>query len=115
MGICTTVRELAAAVEKSKSVVLPKHCVQIDLLRRMQQFADARDLGDWEARFQSTVGECEDQSEVGLLIWEIFEFGRFNLYGAFRPLETNHEYEILKSFLSMHGVKVDANHNNEDW
>lgn len=115
MGICVTVKDLAEAIEKTKPVLLSNHGLQIDLLRQMQQYADAKDLGEWEARFQRTVDDEDDQTEVGSLLVALFEFARFNLYGAFRQVETNHEYETLKNLFSIHGVRIDAIHDNEDW
>jgi len=115
MGICATVKDLAEAIEKSKLDVHAQHRHQIEILSDMQRYADARDLGNWESTFQSTLDELDDQSEVGLLLWEIFELGRFNLYAAFNPVGTQYEYETLKKLLLQHGVRIDTVHSNDDW
>ena len=115
MGVTNTVKDLAEAVSLSKRFQDPRHKLQVEILQAMPQYAQIRDLGAWEAAFQKTLPEPDDLSEISLLLYAIFEFGQFNLYGKFQPVETIHQYALLREHLTKHGVQVQNNPSLGDW
>jgi hypothetical protein len=49
------------------------------------------------------------------LVEEVFEFGRFNVYGAFQAEETAHEFRRLVVRLSQHGVVLNEHQDVSEW
>lgn len=105
MGVCTTVKDFAEAVARVKGPLSTRHHLLVELLRLMPVYATRRDLGAWE-QDANTIPGHEDGSETEKLLWEIFEFGRFNLDTGFDVGGTARELTRLVELLHRHGVVV---------
>lgn len=115
MGICATVKELAKAVQSIAQDGNPNVQLSIEILSLMPLYAEARELGAWEQAYQAISSQEHNQSNVEMLLDAIFEFGRFNLYGAFRKEATNQEYRILVSKLEQHGIRPVHSPEIDNW
>ncbi len=104
MGVCNTVVLLTEALEKAKQPTLPRHRLLAQILKLMPLYNEIHDLAAWEAAYQGAMEEADDNSEIGLLLWEIFEFGRYNLYSAFDVEGTSECYDQLSSMFSENGI-----------
>ena len=107
MGVCKVVKELAGAVSLAKPDLQPRHRLQVELLRLMPLYLEVWDLSLWESAFQQTIDD-DDKSETALLLLEVFDFGRLNMYGAFQVEQTREAYAALRAYLLAHGVAVAA-------
>jgi hypothetical protein len=81
----------------------------------MPQYRDINDLVAWESAYQGALAERDDESEVGQLLWEVFDFGRLNMYGRFEPDRTAHAFAALSSWIAERGVSVPAPAGLADW
>ncbi len=115
MGICSTVASLAEAVSKAKAPLEPRHRLQVDILKLMPLYSEIWNLSPWEHAFQDVVKEPDDESETGLLLWEIFDFGRYNMYSAFDPAGTRDCYIALTDLLKEKGVALSGKHDIDSW
>ena len=100
VGVAETVKSLAEAVERAKLPTNPRHRICVELLRLMPKYRDIGDLSAWEAAYQGALEERDDESEVAQLLWEVFDFGRLNMYGKFEPELTAHA-GALKEHLAL--------------
>ena len=115
MGICSTVRDAVDAIAESRPSVLSALRQQVEVLRRMPEYAAGRDLGAWEGTFISLMDDRTIDSELGGLLWDVFEFGRFNLYGRIKIAETETELSNLRRRLLARGVRFDARASVDEW
>ena len=104
MGVCETVQVLAEAVALAKQPVEARYRLLIEILRLMPLYRDIRDLSAWESAFQAALAPCEDESEMGNVLAELFDFGRHNRYGAFDQAGTLFCYASFARWLTEHGV-----------
>ena len=105
MGACATVANLAEALSASGELRTPRHKMLVDILKIMPQYYEMGDLSAWETAFQAALEEKDDESDLGNLIWEIFEFGRHNLYMAFDPDGTKICYHDLIPLFGAQGLE----------
>jgi hypothetical protein len=115
MGVCDTVSRLADAVETELKPKLPHHRNLLEILRRMPSYRDDEKLSDWESDFLKETPEDEDESAIGQITWEIFEFGRLNLYSAFDSAGTKEDYRWLCELLFSSGVKPPTHAGLSNW
>lgn len=115
MGICSTVRGATDAIAESHPSVLSTFRQQVEVLRRMPEYAAGHDLATWERTFVSLMDDRTIGSELGGLLWDVFEFGRFNLYSRIRVAETEAELSNLRGLLLAHGVRIDAHASVGEW
>jgi hypothetical protein len=115
MGICETVVTLANEFVKSKTLNTPHQKLQVELLRLMPLYKEINNLVAWERTFMAALPEPDDESDVGQLIYEIFSFGRYNMYGAFDKQGTYREFDWLVKQLARAGVIVPPHHDLDDW
>jgi hypothetical protein len=106
MGVCAVVKEFAEAVSYVKQPQEWRCKLAIELLRLMPLYAKVGDLSAWEAAFQNALQTVDTTKEVGKLLLAIFEFGRYNLYGAFNVEDTSRELSSLVDLLTRSGVYV---------
>ena len=106
MGVCEAVRELAEGIDQGLAPKDPRHRICVELLRLMPCYRDIRDLSAWESAYQGALDEKDDETTVGVLLYEIFEFGRGNMYGAFNHKQTLENFDVLSKQLEDHGVPV---------
>src|SRR5579884_2495519 len=103
MGVCETVKSLAEAVAKAKALEKPRHRLLVEILRLMPLYRDIGDLSAWESAIHGALGQ-DDESEVGQLLWEVFEFGTYNMYGAFDAEGTAEVFRHLSQWMAQRGV-----------
>ena len=115
MGVCETVKSIADTVARVKIPQEPRHLVLVELLRLMPQYRDMNGLVAWDSAFQGALEEQDDESEIGQILWEVFEFGRGNMYGAFDVPGTSRQFEWLSTWLSERGVPMPPPQGLTDW
>jgi hypothetical protein len=115
MGVAETVKELAESVAHAKMPTHPRHRLLVELLRLMPLYRDINGLCAWEAAFKGAMEWQDDESEVGQLLWDVFEFGGYNMYGAFDAEGTLQEFRGLASRLSERGVRVREPQGLDGW
>jgi hypothetical protein len=115
MGMADTVRSLAEAVAQVKSLTNPRHRICVELLRLMPEYLEIHRLDGWEEAYQDALEPIDDASETGVILWEVFEFGRLNMYGAFNPKLTVKEFARLSSWLTERGINVPTPGDLTDW
>ena len=115
MGICSTVRDATDAIAESRPSVLSTFRRQVEVLRRMPEYEAGHDLGAWERTFMSLMDDRTIDCELGGLLWDVFEFGRFNLYSSIQVAETEAELSNLRGRLLAHGVRFDARASVGEW
>jgi hypothetical protein len=106
VGVCETVKALAEAIAQAKAPQEARHRLMVEILRLMPLYRDIHDLTAWESAFQGALHGQDDDSEVGHLLWELFEFGRYNMYGAFDAPGTAKEFASLAKLLTRGDVPV---------
>lgn len=115
MGICSTVRDATDAIAECHPSVLSTFRDQVEVLRRMPEYAARRDLDTWERTFVSLMDDRPIDSELGELLWGVFEFGRFNLYSSIQGSQTETGLSNLSGLLLAHGVRFDARASVGEW
>ena len=114
-GCREIVKSLAEAVARAKEPEQPRHRLLVEILRLTPLYRDINGLCEWEDAFQNALEKEDDESEVGKILWELFDFGRYNMYAKFDTEGTAQAYESLCLWLSAHGVSVPASHGLADW
>jgi hypothetical protein len=109
--VSETVKALAEAVVEVHPVRLPLHRLILELLRLMPLYRDVDGLPDWETAIRDATAEREDYSEVGDLLWAVFEFAARALYPpqgyeVFDPAWTEAAFRSLGKALEGSGVKI---------
>jgi hypothetical protein len=115
MGVCSAVREAALAIDAAFGDDDPRVRPAAHALASMPDWLKQRRLDLWEAHFQELVPVTTDQSLPMSLLDEVFEFGRFNLYGAFQAEKTVKEFRKLVVRLSEYGVTLDEQQSVSEW
>ena len=115
MGVCETVRSIAESVSQVKMPQESRHQILVQILRLMPQYREIRDLVAWESAFQGALEEQDDESEIGQILWEVFEFGRFNMYAKFDVPGTSQQFEWLSTLLNERGVPMPPPEGLEEW
>jgi hypothetical protein len=105
MGVADVVRTVAKAVARATNPTDPRHRIGAQILRLMPDYRDAHALVAWESAFQGSVA-ATDESEVGRLLYAVFDFGRLNMYGQFSGPLTVQEFAKLSDWLAERGVVV---------
>jgi hypothetical protein len=93
----------------------PRHLILVEILRLMPEYRDINHLVAWESAFQGVLEDQDDESEIGQILWEVFDFGRFNMYGAFDAPRTSQQFEWLSNWLSARGVPMPPPQGLADW
>ena len=119
MGLCDTVKILADLLLKKVPKERLKLRVAIAEIGDMPSYKERRDLSQWETECNSTFYDCAsndwfDQSDEArarddVLIYlaeELYEFGRFNLYGAYMKESTKREYQSLRTKFISAGIQI---------
>ena len=106
---------LGIAVARAKKPEQPRHRLLVEILRLTPLYRDISGLCEWEDAFQNALGKEDDESEVGQILWNVFDFGCYNMYAKFDAEGTAQAYESLCLWLSAHGVSVPASHGLADW
>ena len=106
MGVCKTVALLAKTVETIKLPINSRHKLLIQLLKLIPLYKEIRALDEWETACQGVLEDQDDTSEIGSLLWEVFEFGRYNLYAAFDATGTAACYNNLVKHFENHNIKI---------
>ena len=115
MGVAETVYLLTEAIERAKSPWHPRHRICLELLRLLPEYRDINKLPAWESAFQGALDSRDDESEIGQIPFEVFEFGRCNMYGEFDLDRTVYEFERLSSWLADRGIVVPAPEDLSQW
>lgn len=119
MGLCDTVKILADALLEKIPEERRKLRVAVAEIGDMSSYKEQRDLGQWETECNSTFYDCAsdpwfDQSEEAraredvhlFLADELYEFGRYNLYGAYMREQTKREYQALRTKFISAGIPI---------
>lgn len=115
MGVCVTVKSLAESVSTVKTPEDSRHRILVEILRLMPLYRDIFGLVAWESAFRGALAEEDDDSEVGQILYEVFDFGTFNMYGAFDADGTAQEFERVSAWLRQGGVPVLQPQGIADW
>jgi len=75
------------------------------LLKLIPLYKEIGALDEWETACQGVLEDQDDTSEIGSLLWEVFEFGRYNLYAAFDVIGTTACYNDLVNLFENHNIK----------
>ena len=105
MGVADVVRTVAKAVARVTNPTDPLHRIRLRILQLMPDYRDIHMLVAWESAFKG-AGPDTDQSEVGRLLQEVFDFGMFNMYGQFDGPGTVSAFRQLSDWLAGRGVVV---------
>ena len=103
MLVSHAVQAIADTIGASRRAILPHQQARIELLRLMPTYAEARDLGAWEAAYKD-VSSPESDTAFDLLLDAVFEFGEYNLYCAFDHTGTKQLYLRLARQLRDAGI-----------
>jgi hypothetical protein len=107
MGLCDTVAKLADAAERDLSPSEARHKLLLAILRLMPLYRDIVHLPEWETAFKGALTrDHDDESRIGKLIYDIFEFAGFNLYAAFDIEGTKIAYDARVKRLEDAGIRV---------
>ena len=93
----------------------PRHRLMGEILLQMPLYLEIRDLGSWEAAFQAVMPGDKDTSSTGVMLEEVFDFGRGSMYGAFDPASARVDYDWLRSRLAMYGVHLPLEADLSGW
>jgi hypothetical protein len=104
MGVSVAVREMANAVAAMFDDPTVRSVASV--LAEMPDWSQQRHLDVWEQRSQDALANVDTKEVPMNLLDEIFEFGAFNLYGAFDVAGTTRNYRQLIETLSKHSVAV---------
>jgi hypothetical protein len=104
MGVSVAVREMANAVAATFDDPTVRSVASV--LAEMPDWSQQRRLDVWEQRSQDALANVDTRAVPMNLLDEIFEFGAFNLYGAFDVAATTRNYRQLIETLSRHSVAV---------
>lgn len=115
MSVSHTVKQIAEAIGASGQVEEALHRLQIELLRLMPMYVAADLLVTWETAFQKTLSGPDDDAGVGLLLMEVFDFARCNMYGAFDLECTQRQYAMVHGLLARHGIVIADYADLTDW
>jgi hypothetical protein len=115
MGVCSAVCEAALAIDAAFGDDDPRVRPAAHALASMPDWLEQRRLDEWEAHVHEVVPVTTDQGLPMSLLNEVFEFGRFNLYGAFQAEKTVNEFRKLIVRLSEHGVTLDEHQSVSGW
>lgn len=92
----------------------PEQLVCLDAIATMPAWKTQRQLDEWENLCIDALSNFEDASlksydakhaSLTLLLDEVLEFGRFNLYSAYQQLQTEREYEKLLLLFNEHNIE----------
>jgi hypothetical protein len=114
MGVCSVVREAALAIDAAFGGDDARVKSATQALASMPHWSEQRRLDLWEEQVQEVVPVADQSSLPMRLVEEVFEFGRFNLYGAFQA-ETAQEFRRLVVRLSQHGVVLNEHQDVSEW
>ena len=103
MCVSITVQAIAEAIAASHAALTPSQQARVDVLRLMPPSTEIRDLGAWEAVYGEPPSS-EPDTPLDILLDEVFEFGRYNLYCKFDPVGTKRIYAGLAEQLRRAGV-----------
>jgi len=115
MGVCAAVREAALAINAAFADHDLASRPAARELASITDWFEQRRLDEWEARVQVVLPVTSDQSLPISLLNEVFEFGRFNLCGAFQAEKTAEEFRKLIVRLSEHGLMIDEHQSVSEW
>jgi hypothetical protein len=115
MGVCSVVREAALAIDGAFGGNDPRVRSATQALASMPYWSEQRRLDLWEEQVDEVVLVSDQSSLPMRLVEEVYEFGRFNLYGAFQAEETAQEFRRLAVRLSQHGIMLNEHHDVSDW
>lgn len=103
MLISTTVQMIAEAIAASRLTLSASQQARINVLRSLPSYTEAKDLGAWDEAYGQPPSS-EPNTTLDLLLDEVFEFGRYNLYCAFDSRGTKRVYLQLARQLRQIGV-----------
>jgi hypothetical protein len=115
MGVCSVVREAALAIDAAFGGDDPQVKSATQALAPMPHWSERRRLDLWEEHVEEVVPVADQSGLAMRLVEEVFEFGRFNLYGAFQAEETAQEFRRLVVRLSQHGVVLNEHQDVSEW
>ena len=115
MGVCSVVREAALAIDAAFGGDDPQVRSATQALASMPHWSEQRRLDLWEEHVEEVVPVTDQSSRPMRLVEEVFEFGRFNLYGAFQAEETAQAFRRLVVRLSQHGVMFNGHQDVWEW
>ena len=82
MSVSETVRTIAEILESHHVSTDGRDNLLLGILKLMPLYRDVKGLDLWESAFLKALDDL-NEANINPIIWELFEFGRFNLYGAF--------------------------------
>lgn len=115
MGVTETVAALAGSIAQVKALTNPRHRLLVEILRLMPLYSDVGDLTAWESAFQGVLEDQDDESEIGNLLWDIFVFGRMNMYVGFDARQTEIAFRYIAQEFERRGVPVTPQGSLDDW
>ena len=114
MGLCEVISEIALLVASQRAPLSEREAYLAFILQGMPYFRNIRRLDLWEAAYQEVAPDT-DASQTEHLFGELFELGRYNLYGAFSQDGIRRGYEELKEKFIACGVSVSHSGDILDW
>lgn len=114
MGVCAAVRGMALAIDAAFAESDARVTPAAEAVASMPEWLTKGRLDLWEKRVEQVLSEQHPDGSPLRLLDEVFEFGRFNLYGAFQAKETAEQFRRLIDRLSRHGLVLDE-HAVSDW
>jgi hypothetical protein len=115
MGVCETVEMAAQALVRAKVPQDARHRLLAEILRLMPLYRDANGLADWEMAFRGVLAEPDDESEIGELLYQVYEFGCENMYGNHNAQASLRAFARLSERFRQSGIVLDTHRGLDDW
>ncbi|VTU02212.1 unnamed protein product [Gemmataceae bacterium] len=105
MGVADVVRTVAKAVARVTNPTDPLDRIRLRILQLMPDYRDAHKLVAWEYAFKGVASDT-NESDVGRMLQEVFDFGMLNAYAQFDGPRTVAAFRQLSDWLAERGVVV---------
>ena len=118
VGVCDTVQALADLLRPATPLADAALALLLSILWQMPMYRDLRALDLWEHAYSEAWARMDKQVPRGValdLIDAAFEFGRYNLYGAFDADGTTREFSVLRKQFNAAGVDCPLTPQLTDW
>lgn len=116
MSVSQTVVALADLIEARIPLESARERLQLEILRQMPLYVQIWDLPAWESAFTAVMEEDDPPEGSGAwVLWEVFDFGRCNLYAAFVEAAAKRDYDYMRAQLRRVGIDVPESPELSDW
>jgi hypothetical protein len=105
MGVCSTVAQLATAIQERYPAETPEQRRLLSLLVEMGDWMSRKQAVNWDEAVMACLVPDEDMSVLDTLIYDVFAFAIYDFYGAFDEIGRRSDYERIARRLAEHGIR----------